>query len=366
MFNLLLSITRNTFLEAIRQPIFVVLILVGALFMVICPFLAAYSMDPGSGDNRMLVDLQMGNLFFIGMFLAAFTATGVVAAEMESRTALTIVSKPVPRPLFILGKFLGVSGALLVAHYILLITLLFTIRHKVLQNADDGLDGPVLLFGVGGLALAFVCAAAANYLYNRVFASVFTGLLAGVLTVSLLMVSLIGPEWSFQPPLHDWQDHAGQMFQIVLGAWLMFQGVLIVTAAAVACSTRLSQVMTLMICLIILPIGLTSGTIAQLVDATLGIPGNASAWQSFQAIAASDHTFVQKAVFAVGKILYLLSPNLQFHWPSDAITQGHSLVHDPDGAFSISYLARVSAYTAAYLTALLAAAVALFQKREVS
>lgn len=366
MFTQLLTITRNTFLEAIRQPIFVVLILVGAIFMVICPFLAAYSMDPGEGDNRMLVDLQMGNLFLIGMFLAAFTATGVVAAEMESRTALTVVSKPVPRPVFIVGKFLGVAGALAVANYILLITVLFTIRHRVLQNASDQLDGPVLTFAVGGLFVAFFVAAAANYLYNRVFTSTFTALLAGILTLSLIMVSLIGPDWSFQSPLHDWQDHDNQMFEIAIGAVLMLQGVLVLTAVAVAFSTRLSQVMTLMVCLVVLAIGLFTGKISQSVDAAMGIPEAASVWESLSIIAGSDNSFARKALYIAGKSLYLVAPNFQFHWPTDAITQGNSLIEDQDGRFSLSYLTGVTAYTTAYIAALLALGVALFQKREVA
>lgn len=366
MLNQLFAITRNTFLEAIRQPIFVVLILVGALLMVICPFLAAYSMDPGEGDNRVLVDLQMGNLFLIGMFLAAFTATAVVAAEMESRTALTVVSKPVPRPIFILGKFLGVAGAIIVANYILLLTLLFTVRHRVMQNASDQLDGPVLTFAVGGLILAFLIAAAANYLYKRVFTSTFTTLLAGILTLSIILVSLIGPGWTFQSPLHDWQDHDHQMFQIAVGSVFMLQGVLILTAVAVAFSTRLPQVVTLLVCLVVLAIGMFTGQIAQGIDETMGIDQTASAWQSVSIIAGSDNSFSKKTLYILGKMLYLVAPNFQFHWPTDAITQGNSLLHDPEGKLSLSFLARVFAYTAAYVAALLALGVALFQKREVS
>lgn len=360
------AITRNTFLEAIRQPIFVVLILVGALMIILNPFLAAYSMDPGSGDNAMLVDLDLSTLFIVGVILAAFTATGVVASEMESHTALTVVSKPVPRAVFILGKFAGVCGAIAVAIYILTLVVLFTIRHKVMQNASDQLDGPVIILGGGGALAALFLAAAANYLYKRVFTSTFTILLAAVLTLALLLIMVIAPQWTFQSPLHDWLDHDSQMLQIAIGSALIAQGVFIITALAVACSTRMSQVMTLMACLIVLVLGLTVGRIANDVNAALGITQNASTFQSISIIAGSEETFVRKALFILGKLLYLAAPNFQFHSPSEAISKGSSLVHDADGNFSLSYLALVSTYTTCYTAALLGLGVALFQKREVS
>lgn len=361
------AITRNTFLEAIRQPIFVVLILAGALLMVLNPSLAAYTMDPGEGDNRMLIDLGLGTLFFAGMFLAAFTATGVVAAEMESRTALTVVSKPVPRPIFILGKFIGVAGAIAVANYILVLVMLFTIRHKVLQNASDQLDGPVILFAVGAGLAALALAATANYLYQRVFMSTFTGLLAALLTLAFLFVMLIAPDWSFQSPLHDWRDHDYQLVQIAIAGGLITLGVFVMTAVAVAFSTRMSQVMTLMACLIVFILGMSSGSISHLVNATLGISDqDTTALQSIGVIAGSGETLLRKAMFIAGKALYILAPNFQFHWPADAVTQESSLIHDQNGDFSLSYLAAVTGYTAAYILALLGLGVVLFQKREVN
>ncbi|MFI4862341.1 MAG: ABC transporter permease [Phycisphaerales bacterium JB063] len=360
------AISRNTFLEAIRQPIFVVLILVGALAMVINPFLAAYTMDPGEGDNRMLIDLGLGTLFLAGMFLAAFTATGVVASEMESRTALTVVSKPVPRPVFVVGKFLGVAGAITVALYILAIVLLFTIRHKVLQNASDHLDGPVLTFSLLALFGALAIAAAANYLYRRVFTSMFTGLLAVLLTLAYAVVLMVSPEWSFQSPIHDLAEHDYQIVEIMIASFLIGQGVLVLTAIAVAFSTRFSQVATLLACLVILVLGLGAGAISQLINQRLGIDAQAGTLQSLSPILSSSEPLLQKTLYLAGKALYVVTPNFQFHWPSDAVSLESSLIHDENGNFSTSYIRDVSLYTFAYITALLALGVILFQKREVS
>ncbi|MEM9416179.1 MAG: ABC transporter permease subunit [Planctomycetota bacterium] len=360
------AISRNTFLEAVRQPIFVVLILVGTLLMLLNPFFAAYSMEPGEGDNRMLVDLGLGTLFLAGMFLAAFTATGVVASEMESRTALTVVSKPVPRPIFILGKFVGVAGAIASALYILLLVLLLTVRHRVMQNASDQLDGPVIVFSILAVVGALAIAAAANYLYRRVFTSMFTGMLAGLLTVAFLFVLMVAPDWSFQPLMHDLAERDYQMVQIMIAGFLIAQGVMLLAAIAVALSTRLSQVATLLACLVVLVLGLVAGAISQHINQRLNLDPLAPTFQTIQPILNSGEPFLQKALYLAGKALYAILPNFQFHWPSDAISLESSLIHDEHGEFSLSYLSAISLYTAAYTTAILALGVALFQKREVN
>ena len=109
MFQQLLTLSRNTFIESIRQPIYVVLIFVGSIGLWLNTHLAAYTFG---NDNKMMIDLGLSTLFLIGLALAAFSATGVLSAEIENRTVLTVVSKPVGRPLFVVGKYLGVAAAI--------------------------------------------------------------------------------------------------------------------------------------------------------------------------------------------------------------------------------------------------------------
>jgi len=366
MFIQLFTISRNTLVEAIRQPIFVVLLLAGGLLMAVNPFLASYSMEPGSGDNRMLVDLGLGTLWLVGFIIAAFSATGAVCGEMESRTALTVVSKPVPRAVFVLGKFFGISGAILIANYILLLAFLFTVRHQVLQNASDRIDGPVMLFSMGALFASVLIAGAANYLYGRVFTSTLTGALIVTLTAGFGFVLLINKEWGFQSPLTDFQTEEGQLVQIVVGSALIAQSILIITAFGVTFSTRMGQVMSLLSCLMVILLGIGIGWVSQLVNTTLQIENTAGFFESAKVITGSDQSALRKAMFTSGKLLYVITPNFQFHWPSDAISQGNSLIHDENENFSISYIAMVSLYSTFYITAILALGVALFQKREVS
>lgn len=367
MFMQLSSITRVTFVEAVRQPIFVVLLLAGTLLMVMNPFMAAYSMEPGSGDNKMLVDLGLGTVFFVGVFLAAFTATGVIHQEMANKTALTVVSKPVARPIFVLGKFIGVSGAITLAAYILMLVFLFTLRHRVLQNKSDPIDWPVVLFGVGAILLALGIAAAANYLYSKVFTSTFTAALLITLTVGFGLVTIIDNHWGFQHPATDFIKDEGRIGQVAVGGIFIVQGLLILTAFAVALSTRFSQVVTLVVCLgVVMPVGMMSGALSQFVNQAVGIEAGAGVITSMSTVLQAELPALRKFFYILAKLIYLVAPNFQFHWPADAINQSHSLTHDAEGNLSLGYLGTVTAYSTLYASAVLGLAVILFQKREVS
>lgn len=320
MMQQVLTISRNTYIESIRQPIFVVLILVAALAIVLNPSLAAYTLDD---DNKLLIDLGLSSLFLAGLFLAAFTATGVLSREIENRTVLTVVSKPVARPLFVLGKYVGVAAAILLAMWTLSLVFLLTKRHGVMQTASDPFDQPVLVFGLMAALIALLVAAIGNYFYHWVFTSTLVLSLAALETFAWILVLLLNKQWTIQSPLTDLDG------QLIIALVLVFQAVLVITAIAVAASTRLGQVMTLLICWVVFTLGLVSESI-------LG------EWASQYWIA---HLFVS------------LTPNLQFLWHADALTQDHLI--------PLSHVAWVSGYSALYIAGVLSLAIALFQTREV-
>ena len=126
---------------------------------------------------------------------------------------------------------------------------------------------------------------------------------------------------------------------------------------AVAASTRLGQVMTLLICVGVFFLGLASNSLSQMVNMRLSIPVNTDHYHSMLVIFQADLALYQKLVYTAAKIIYMLAPNLQFFWPADAITQ--------DTPITAGLFGLVSAYAALQIVAILALAVALFQNREV-
>ncbi len=269
----LLSIARNAFVEGLRQPIFLVLVLLSGIFQFFTTWGTGYSMgyedtSEVSGDNKLLLDIGLGTVFVMGMLLAAFVATAVLSREIENRTVLTVVSKPVGRPVLVLGKYLGIAGAILVAVVIMLTFLLFGIRHGVMTTAADTVDGPVVVFSFLAVGLSLALAAWCNYFYGWSFPQMSVVFMAPLCILAYAGVLLVGKEWKLQEPGHDFKP------QIMLASACLTMAILVLTAVAVAASTRLGQVMTIVVCAGVFVLSLLSnhliGRFAYTNDAAIG------------------------------------------------------------------------------------------------
>jgi ABC-2 type transport system permease protein len=318
----LLTIARNAFLESIRQPVHAVLICAGLLALLFNINLAGYTMED---DNKLLIDLGLSTLFLMGLLMAAFTATSVLTKEIENKTVLTVVSKPVGRPAVVLGKFLGVAGAIAIAYWLLAIVFLLTVRHRVQSSVrdEDIFDPVVVTFGFLALGLTFLVAALANYLYRWSFPATFAVVGAVFATGAWGLISCISRRWQLQSPAVDFDP------QLTIALALVFEAILVLTAIAIAASTRLGQIATLLVCVGVFLVGLVGEYFLSL--ATAG-----SAW--LQPLAA-------------------VVPNLQFFWPADALTQGSTI--------TLGYLGTVTLYAACLIGAAMSLAVILFQQRDV-
>ncbi len=257
MLTQILTIARNTFIEALRQPIFFVLVLVVGILQVINTWSAAFTMGMSdsaevSGDNKLLLDVGLATVLVGGVLLAAFTATAVVSREIQNKTVLTVVSKPVSRTSVILGKYAGVSGAILIAVVVMLLTLLLGIRHGVMSTAADSLDGPVLTFGLAALAFSILIALWCNYFYGWPFTQTAMLLLLPAMALAYLLVLLISKKWEVQPITKDLKP------QVLTACAALTIGILVLTSVATAVSTRLGQVMTIVVCAGFLILGLLS------------------------------------------------------------------------------------------------------------
>lgn len=354
MLEQLLTIARNTFTESIRQPIFTVLVLLGALGLLLSPALAGYTM---SDDNKLMVDMSLSTILFACLLLAAFTATGILAREVENRTVLTVVSKPVSRPVFVLGKYLGTAAAIALAFFVLSLIFLFTRRNGVMSTASDQFDVPVILLATVASLVALGVSTLGNYLYRWVFCSTFMVSLTIAEAIAALLLLVVSKSWALQSPLTAFSADGGSLIQVLLALVLIFEAVLLLTAVAIAASTRLGQIMTLVICAAVFLIGLGTNSLSQLVNSRLHVPTALGLGDSFHAIISANVSFAAKIGYMLAKLLYLLFPNLQFLWPADALTQGNP--------FSGGYIATITLYSAFYAAVILCLAVALFQTREV-
>jgi ABC-2 type transport system permease protein len=107
------SITRvrliagNTFLEAVRQKFFNALLLISIALVASSTFFQQF--DFGTSELKFITDFGFGALFFFGSILSIAATTQLFFNEIENRTALTMLAKPIHKLEFLLGKFLGAS-----------------------------------------------------------------------------------------------------------------------------------------------------------------------------------------------------------------------------------------------------------------
>ena len=107
------AIAKNTFWEVLKSPLFVVLAIVGivAVFLLgMIPYFTLVLED----DVKMFKDVSTSMTLFVGLILAVLSASKVIDEEIDNKTMLTLLSKPVLRGEIILGKFLGVCAAVAV------------------------------------------------------------------------------------------------------------------------------------------------------------------------------------------------------------------------------------------------------------
>ncbi|MDX2244634.1 MAG: ABC transporter permease subunit [Leptolyngbyaceae cyanobacterium bins.302] len=106
-----LVIAANVFREVIRDRVLYLIILF-ALFMAaavrLLPELAA------STEDKITRDVGLAAMTLLGLVVAVFVGTGLVNKEIEKRTVLVMIAKPISRIEFIVGKHWGLSGVLAV------------------------------------------------------------------------------------------------------------------------------------------------------------------------------------------------------------------------------------------------------------
>ena len=139
-----LSITLNTFRENLRDKLLYNL-LIFALLMIGSSILIS-KLTLGDFD-RLMIDIGLASINFFGVLIAIFIGIGLVSKEIDKKTIYTIVSKPVARHQFLLGKYLGLILTLFVNTAIMTAGLLLVLSAR---------NVPVDLLLFEAVALIFV------------------------------------------------------------------------------------------------------------------------------------------------------------------------------------------------------------------
>jgi len=98
------AIASNTFKEAVKDRILYLLLFFAAVTIISSRILALLTV----GDSvKIIKDIGLASLSLFGALMAIMMGTSLVHKEIDKKTIYTLLSKPIHRSQFIIGKFLG-------------------------------------------------------------------------------------------------------------------------------------------------------------------------------------------------------------------------------------------------------------------
>jgi ABC-type transport system involved in multi-copper enzyme maturation permease subunit len=280
------TVAAATWREAVRQPVSIIVLCLVAILTLVLPLLmeAHPSFDDDASRN-MIREVAVAGTLTCGIVIAVFTASAVLADEIESRTVMTLLAKPIRREEVVLGKFLGITMAVALAFLIMIAISMSTVflgEMKVEKwRANPAITlyrAPWLATGQGSLATAL---ASRDLLSKREGHGLDYMRSAGdvLLLITGQSTSLLAraPGAAPEPTHDDGHGHAGPVeYQpglasitremlafvpapsttILLQAFLLtFIHVMVMAAFAIAVSTRLPLVFNALFCAAIFVLG---------------------------------------------------------------------------------------------------------------
>ena len=177
--NRVFAVSNNSFREVVRDRIFYIIgfyaVILG-IAVSLLPQLAAAT------EDKMFLDLGLAAMSSLSLIIAVFVGTGLISKEIEKRTILMLIAKPVSRNEFILGKYLGLSTVLaLLVIAMSLIYLIFLQANNISYSGTSIVLNAIFLI----LQLSLISAIAITF-------GVFTGsILATALTFAVYLMGNI-------------------------------------------------------------------------------------------------------------------------------------------------------------------------------
>ena len=144
----------------LSQPLPVMLMVIVSLAILLFVFLPFHTFGE---DIKVLKDCGVTLILIAAILQAVWSASTSVNDEIEGRTALTLLSKPIHRRSFIIGKIMGVICIVMLMFLVLGTVELLAVAYKpIVESRESSLDPPTwqqchteMFQTIPGLALAF-------------------------------------------------------------------------------------------------------------------------------------------------------------------------------------------------------------------
>lgn len=183
--NRVWAIALNTFREAVRDRIFYLLLFFGLVLIIASIVLSLLTVG---SQEKIIKDIGLASISLFGVLIAVFVGIDLVSREIQRRTIYTLITKPIYRYQFLLGKYIGLVMTIfcnvVLMTLMLFVVLAFTCGCPVLPLLPAILLIFVELVLITGFALLF------SSFSTPILSSIFTlaVFFTGHLTTGLLLL----------------------------------------------------------------------------------------------------------------------------------------------------------------------------------
>lgn len=174
-------IAHNTFREAMRDRVLLGVIVAGIAVLVGTQIVAPLAIGEG---KRLTIDLGLSAISVLGLLIVILVGTSMVAKEIERRTVYNLLSRPISRHAYLIGKWAGLSAALWAFAIVLGFGLWLTLAVRGVHGHATSLTEAVYL---AGLELTAITSTAV------LFSALSTPVLSALYTLAVYVVG----QWSY-------------------------------------------------------------------------------------------------------------------------------------------------------------------------
>ncbi|PHR97642.1 MAG: hypothetical protein COA78_27355 [Blastopirellula sp.] len=130
-----MAIAEATATSEMSQLLFLICATIGCLYMVAAVYIPYHTFGE---DIKVLKHTGLQVMMMLGLIVAIWASSTSIADEIEGKTALTLLSKPISRRQFIFGKYIGIAWTVAVLFIIVTVMFLPAVASKPVFDQREG------------------------------------------------------------------------------------------------------------------------------------------------------------------------------------------------------------------------------------
>ena len=134
--------------------------------------------------GKVAVDMALATISFTGLLLVLFVGINLMAKDLDKKTIYMVLSRPISRPQYILGKFLGM--ALLILTTISILSIFAIISIFMVKLSYPGyfprFSWPLILLSISFITISLILLSALTFLFASFSSTSFITLVLTIIS----------------------------------------------------------------------------------------------------------------------------------------------------------------------------------------